>query len=165
MSSASWPLFRATRPSRPRHYGSGELLAHHDAFVSPAGCDHCRGGIGRRRVAMIAVVFGVAPVVEATDRILAEAAPSSEELIYSNHERGFALHSMRSQKISRNYIQVQTDEKLEAWSDDRIWNELDKRLETKDGFSLTTGKIFDLNWSFMANITVKSFIYTMTTKE
>src|SRR4030095_16046469 len=74
--------------------------------------------------------------------ILAHAKPSSEELVYSYHERGFALHSLRSETVSRLYIQVENDEKLDNWSDDRIWNELSLRLHTK-GFRLNTGEIFE----------------------
>jgi p-hydroxybenzoate 3-monooxygenase len=60
--------------------------------------------------------------------ILAEARPATDELIYSWHERGFALYTMRSQKISRLYLQVAADDDIENWPDDRIWNELQKRL-------------------------------------
>ena len=74
--------------------------------------------------------------------ILAHAKPSSEELVYSYHERGFALHSLRSETVSRLYIQVENDEKLDNWSDDRIWNELSLRLHAK-GFQLNTGEIFE----------------------
>ena len=74
--------------------------------------------------------------------ILAHAKPSSEELIYSYHERGFALHSLRSEAVSRLYIQVENDDTLDNWSDDRIWNELSLRLHTK-GFQLNTGEIFE----------------------
>jgi p-hydroxybenzoate 3-monooxygenase len=51
--------------------------------------------------------------------ILAEAAPSSEALVYTYHERGFALFSMRSQKITRLYFQVPPDEDIRKWSDNR----------------------------------------------
>ncbi|HEY5369506.1 MAG TPA: 4-hydroxybenzoate 3-monooxygenase [Hanamia sp.] len=74
--------------------------------------------------------------------ILAHAKPSSEELIYAYHERGFALHSLRSDTVSRLYIQVDNDEKLENWSDDKIWEELSLRLHT-EGFKLNTGEIFE----------------------
>jgi p-hydroxybenzoate 3-monooxygenase len=60
--------------------------------------------------------------------ILAEAQPATDELIYSWNERGFALYTMRSQKISRLYLQVPADEHIESWPDDRIWDELGKRL-------------------------------------
>ena len=57
-------------------------------------------------------------------------------------ERGFALHSLRSETVSRLYIQVDNDDRVENWSDDRIWNELSLRLHT-DGFHLNTGAIFE----------------------
>ena len=72
--------------------------------------------------------------------ILANAPPASEELVYASHERGFALLSMRSPTVSRLYLQCTPDEDLEAWSDDRIWAELQTRF-TRDGFSLTEGAI------------------------
>lgn len=75
--------------------------------------------------------------------ILAHAAPSSDELIYAKHDHGFALHSMRSPTVTRNYLQVHPDEDLAAWSDERIWAELSTRLGGGDDFVLTTGEIFD----------------------
>jgi p-hydroxybenzoate 3-monooxygenase len=73
--------------------------------------------------------------------ILAQAPPSSHELIYANHERGFALLSMRSPEISRLYLQCEPDEDLALWPDERIWQELHQRLATKDGWKLTEGPI------------------------
>jgi p-hydroxybenzoate 3-monooxygenase len=75
--------------------------------------------------------------------ILARAAPSQHELIYSSHERGFALYSMRSEEITRLYLQVPPDDALEDWSDDRIWSELATRLPTEQGFELRTGPIIE----------------------
>lgn len=72
--------------------------------------------------------------------ILAEAPPSSDELIYAYHDRGFALLSMRSPKISRLYLQCAPDEDLALWPDDRIWDELHTRLSA-EGFALTEGPI------------------------
>jgi p-hydroxybenzoate 3-monooxygenase len=65
--------------------------------------------------------------------ILAETPPVSEELIYVNHERGFALVSMRSRTISRMYLQCRNDEDLALWPDDRIWAELRERLGSDRG--------------------------------
>jgi p-hydroxybenzoate 3-monooxygenase len=75
--------------------------------------------------------------------ILAEAPPSSEELIYCRSDRGFALHSMRSPTITRMYLQVPADEDIENWPDDRIWDELAHRFATDDGFELTEGPLLD----------------------
>lgn len=60
--------------------------------------------------------------------ILADVPPCHPELIYTNHDRGFALATMRSPTRSRYYVQVPLDEKLEDWSDDRLWDELEIRL-------------------------------------
>lgn len=74
--------------------------------------------------------------------ILAYARPSSDELVYALHERGFALLSMRSPEVSRLYLQVPPDEDLADWPDERIWDELDVRLSV-EGWSLQRGEIFD----------------------
>lgn len=71
--------------------------------------------------------------------ILADVAPCNHELIYANHERGFALASMRSNTRSRYYIQVPLDEKLEDWSDDRLWDELAIRLGPDAAAQMTRG--------------------------
>ena len=72
--------------------------------------------------------------------ILARAAPSSHELIYAYHDRGFALLSMRSPEISRLYFQCSPDEDIAEWPDARIWEELHKRLAA-DGWKLTEGPV------------------------
>jgi p-hydroxybenzoate 3-monooxygenase len=87
--------------------------------------------------------------------ILAEAPPASHELIYANHERGFALMSMRSAKISRLYLQCNPDEDLNEWPDARIWEELHKRLATYDGFSLTEGPVIQKGVTGMRSFVVE----------
>jgi p-hydroxybenzoate 3-monooxygenase len=74
--------------------------------------------------------------------VLADVQPSTDELIYANHERGFALHSMRSPTISRLYLQVAPDEDVAHWPDDRIWEELHARLAS-DGWELTEGPVLE----------------------
>jgi p-hydroxybenzoate 3-monooxygenase len=74
--------------------------------------------------------------------ILAHAPPATDELIYAWHEHGFSLYSMRSPAVSRLYIQVPTDEDIERWPDDRIWEELQTRLAA-DGWNVNEGEIFD----------------------
>jgi p-hydroxybenzoate 3-monooxygenase len=73
--------------------------------------------------------------------ILAHAAPSCDELVYSLHERGFALFSMRSPTVTRLYLQCAPDEDLSAWPDERIWEELSVRLATSDGWKPNQGEI------------------------
>ena len=74
--------------------------------------------------------------------ILCQAPPSSSELIYALHERGFALVSTRSPEIQRMYLQVDPTDKTDHWSDDRIWAEFRQRLATHDGWLPKEGKIF-----------------------
>ncbi len=73
--------------------------------------------------------------------ILAEAPPSSEELIYANHPRGFALISTRTPEVQRHYLQVDPDDSVDNWSDDRIWSELHARVDG-EGAEIKDGKIF-----------------------
>jgi len=70
--------------------------------------------------------------------VLAEVAPSTDELIYALHPDGFAMHSMRSEKVSRLYLQVAPDDDIANWSDDRIWDGLSTRLAL-DGWTLHSG--------------------------
>jgi p-hydroxybenzoate 3-monooxygenase len=71
--------------------------------------------------------------------VLSETPPVAHELIYSNHERGFALCSMRSRTRSRYYIQCPLDDKVENWSDDAFWDELRRRLDPAAAESMVTG--------------------------
>ena len=73
--------------------------------------------------------------------ILAQAPPSSKELIYAYHERGFALLSMRSPEIGRLYLQVPHDEDINAWPDERIWSELQTRFGADGNWRLTEGPV------------------------
>ena len=73
--------------------------------------------------------------------ILAQVPPASDELIYTYHERGFALLSMRSPEISRLYLQCSPEEDIANWSDDRIWDELRLRMATRDGWVLKDGPV------------------------
>jgi p-hydroxybenzoate 3-monooxygenase len=75
--------------------------------------------------------------------ILANAAPSTDELIYSRHADGFALYSMRSPEVSRLYLQVPPDEPLDRWPDERIWAELQKRFAVDGAWSVSEGQITD----------------------
>jgi p-hydroxybenzoate 3-monooxygenase len=74
--------------------------------------------------------------------ILAEAPPATDELIYAWHERGFALYSMRSPRVSRLYLQVPLDEQLENWPDERVWAELQARMAS-EGWRVNEGDVVD----------------------
>jgi p-hydroxybenzoate 3-monooxygenase len=85
--------------------------------------------------------------------ILAEAPPSSEELIYCSSERGFALVSTRSPTVQRLYFQCDPADEVSRWPDERIWEELQARLETTDGWTLKEGPIFQ-----KGIVTMRSFV-------
>ena len=73
--------------------------------------------------------------------ILAQAPTTRDELVYANHERGFALYTMRSPEITRLYLQCRDDEDIANWPDSRIWDELHLRLETGDGWTVAEGPV------------------------
>ena len=77
--------------------------------------------------------------------ILVEGPPSTEELIYCLHDRGFALVSTRSPEVQRLYFQCDPNDRVENWPDDRIWEEMRARLATEDDWTLTEGNIFQKN--------------------
>jgi p-hydroxybenzoate 3-monooxygenase len=86
--------------------------------------------------------------------ILAAVAPSSDELVYAHHERGFALLSLRSPELSRLYVQCKPDEDIAAWSDDRIWAELQQRVGL-DGWTLAEGPIIEKGVTGMRSFVVE----------
>jgi p-hydroxybenzoate 3-monooxygenase len=90
--------------------------------------------------------------------ILAEAPPSSPELVYVNHERGFALLSLRSPSVSRLYFQCAPDADIAAWSDDHIWAELHARTE-REGFTLHEGRILQKGVTPMRSFVVEPMQY------
>jgi p-hydroxybenzoate 3-monooxygenase len=91
--------------------------------------------------------------------ILAEVAPSAEELVYAYHERGFALHSLRSPSVSRLYIQVDAEEDVEQWSDDRVWSELHLRLARDDGWVLHEGRVLEKGIAPLRSFVVEPMRY------
>ena len=106
-----------------------------------AGCDGFHG------VSRAAIPAGARQVYQrdypfAWLGVLARTAPSHDELIYTYHDDGFALHSMRSPELTRLYLQVGPDEQLSSWSDARIWDQLHTRLAA-DGFTLNEGPLVE----------------------
>ena len=103
-----------------------------------AGCDGYHG-VSRASVpaAALAIYEQVYPF--GWLGVLADTPPVAEELIYSNHARGFALCSMRSQTRTRYYVQCSLTDKVEGWSDDAFWDELRRRLDPQAAASLITG--------------------------
>ena len=104
-----------------------------------AGCDGFHGVCRPSIESVLTIYERIFPF--AWLGILAAATPSSDELIYCYHERGFALHSMRTPEITRLYLQCAPDEDLARWPDARIWEELQRRLATREGKKLNEGPI------------------------
>ncbi len=103
-----------------------------------AGCDGFHGvsrkSIPADRIALFERVYPFGWL-----GVLSRTPPVAPELIYANHPRGFALCSMRSDTLSRYYVQCSLDDKVESWSDDRFWDELRARLPENTANSLVTG--------------------------
>jgi p-hydroxybenzoate 3-monooxygenase len=126
-------------------------------------CDVIAGCDGFHGVCRPSIPEGVLTVYErvypfAWLGILAQAPPSSKELIYAYHERGFALHSMRSPAITRLYLQCHPDEDLANWPDERIWMELHGRLAA-EGWTLTEGPILQRGITGMRSFVVEPMQY------
>jgi len=115
----------------------GEQKEIHCDFV--AACDGYHG-IGRKTLPLESATTHRIEYPFSWLGILAETPPSSDELIYAYHKTGFALLSYRSPTVSRLYLQVDKDDKVENWSDDRIWSALRTRLGSKE-FTLHEGEI------------------------
>jgi p-hydroxybenzoate 3-monooxygenase len=118
----------------------------HDGDDKVLSCDFIAGCDGFHGVAREAFPHGVLRHYDRTYPfawlgMLAEAPPSAEELIYCHHPNGFALFTMRSATVSRLYLQVEPDEEVKNWSDDRIWSELNLRLGSNHGIKVSEGPI------------------------
>jgi p-hydroxybenzoate 3-monooxygenase len=144
--------------------GTPSIRFRSDGEANEVQCDFIAGCDGFHGVSRPSVPAGVLTEFEriypfAWLGMLAEVEPSSEELIYSRHERGFALHSMRSPELTRLYLQVARDEEIGNWPDERIWDELDRRFETQDGFRLKRGPIVQKGITPMHSFVVEPMQY------
>src|SRR5215469_1930245 len=123
------------------HYTSQDGVRYEVTCDAIAGCDGFHG------ICRPAIPAGVQSAVErdypyAWLGILADVPPSTDELIYAHHPRGFALHSLRGPTVSRLYLQVDPADDVSAWSDDRIWAELSDRFALP-GWELKPGPVLD----------------------
>ncbi len=87
--------------------------------------------------------------------ILSKSKPVHKELIYANHERGFALASMRNENLSRYYLQTNNNEDISAWPDERIWDELKKRLPSKFSSNIQMGNSVEKSITPLRSIVVE----------
>jgi p-hydroxybenzoate 3-monooxygenase len=143
------------RPSiRFRHEGAERTLA----CDVVAGCDGfhgiCRGSIPQGHLTVSERQYPFAWL-----GVLADVAPSSEELVYAYHDRGFALHSMRSPTLTRLYLQCAPDEDLDAWADERIWDELATRFAADGDWALERGPIVEKGVTGMRSYVVEPMQY------
>ena len=135
-----------------------------DGATQELSCDFVAGCDGFRGVSRTSVPAGA---LESYERvypfawlgILAAAPPSSEELIYAGHERGFALHSMRSPELTRLYLQCDPDDDLANWPDERIWRELQIRLGTAGEWRLNEGPVLQKNIAAMRSFVAAPMRY------
>jgi p-hydroxybenzoate 3-monooxygenase len=131
----------------------------HDGERAELRCDFVAGCDGYHGVCREAIPDGV--LAEFSREypfgwlgILAEAPPSNDELIYAYHERGFALHSMRSPTVTRLYLQCRPDEDLGDWPDDRVWDELERRFHL-EGWTLNRGAVLEKGVTGMRSFVVE----------
>ncbi len=124
--------------SRPRVRWTQGGVAHELACDFIAGCDGYHG-VSRQSVPASAIRNYERVYPFGWLGVLSETPPVSHELIYANHERGFALCSMRSLTRSRYYIQCPLTEKVEDWSDQRFFDELRRRLDAEAAETMVTG--------------------------
>ncbi|HEX7054723.1 MAG TPA: 4-hydroxybenzoate 3-monooxygenase [Burkholderiales bacterium] len=141
-----------------------KIRYHHDGSVFELSCDFIAGCDGFHGITR--------PSIPSRERrelsrvypfgwlgILVEAPPSTEELIYAHHERGFALVSTRSPQIQRLYLQCDPGDELRSWPDSRIWEELHARLENTEGWRLAEGRIFQKGIIAMRSMVVEPMSY------
>ncbi|WP_329526585.1 4-hydroxybenzoate 3-monooxygenase [Streptomyces sp. NBC_01462] len=136
------PRIRFRHEGHEGHEGDEGDEGHEDVL----DCDYVVGCDGFRGVARKAVPAGLSHVFERTYPfgwlgILADVAPSHDELVYARHVRGFALLSMRSPAVSRLYLQVPEGTEAGEWADEEIWDELERRFETGDAWRLERGPV------------------------
>ncbi len=135
-----------------------------DGAAQELECDFIAGCDGFHGVCRPSTPEGVISIYErvypfAWLGILAEAAPTSEELVYTYTPRGFALFSMRSPQITRLYLQCAPEEDLGEWPDDRVWEELCARMSTDDGWTPAVGPLIQKGVTGMRSFVIDPMQY------
>ena len=135
-----------------------------DGNPQELSCDFIAGCDGFHGICRPSIPSGVLTAFDRTYPfawlgILAQAPPSSKELVYAYHQRGFALLSMRTLEIGRLYLQVPPDEDVNNWPDDRIWHELQLRFAADGDWKLTEGPILQKGITPMRSFVVEPMQY------
>ncbi len=128
--------------------GKPRIRYRQDGAEHELACDFIAGCDGFHGVCRPSIPAGVLTAYEraypfAWLGILAQAPTTSEELVYSRHDDGFALYSMRSPEVTRLYLQCALDDDFTIWPDERIWEELHRRLETDDAWRIAEGPVVE----------------------
>jgi p-hydroxybenzoate 3-monooxygenase len=131
----------------------------HDGAAHEVECDVVAGCDGYHGVCRPSIPAGMLTTFEreypfAWLGILAQVTPSIDELVYAHHERGFALLSLRSPVLSRYYVQCRPEDNLDAWPDERIWDEL-RRRTALDGWTLNEGPVLEKGITGMRSFVVE----------
>ena len=139
---------------------SPRIRYHHQGDAHELQCDFIAGCDGFHGVSRPSIPLASRTTFERLYPfgwlgILAQAAPALEELVYAWTEHGFALFSMRSPTLTRLYLQCAPEEDIARWSDDRIWNELNSRLTTRDGWKPNMGPILQKGVTGMRSFVVE----------
>jgi p-hydroxybenzoate 3-monooxygenase len=135
-----------------RYVQAGRQVELRCAFV--AGCDGYHG-ICREAIPPTSLRVYEREYPFGWVGILAAVPPSTDEVVYACHERGLAMHSMRSPELSRLYLQCGPGDAIEQWPDERIWYELHRRLATRDGWALKEGPILEKSITAMRSFVVE----------
>jgi p-hydroxybenzoate 3-monooxygenase len=145
-AAAGLPTVYEARDVAPQGFdtASPSITYTHDGEVHELRCDFIAGCDGYHGPCRAAVPPAALSIFEKVYPfgwlgILADTPPVAHELIYSNHERGFALCSMRSPTRTRYYVQCSLKDKVEDWSDDAFWDELRRRLDPEAAETMVTG--------------------------
>jgi len=140
-------VFEAANASIHNFDGDTPLVRYEEnGVIRELRCDYIAGCDGFHGICRPSVPEGALTIYERIYPfgwlgILADAAPSQDELVYMHHDRGFALFSMRSPRVTRLYLQCDPAEDIANWPDDRIWEELLLRLRRDDGWAPNVGRI------------------------
>lgn len=139
------------------------IRLRHNNETHELSCEFIAGCDGFHGVCRTAIPAGVLTAYERSYPfgwlgILAETPPSSHELVYAYHDRGFALLSMRTPELSRLYLQCAHDEDIENWPDEKIWSELHLRL-SRNAWSLSEGPIIQKGIAGMRSFVVEPMQY------
>jgi p-hydroxybenzoate 3-monooxygenase len=140
------------------HSRAPRVTFRHGSQVEEVHCDFVAGCDGFQGIARPSIPADAMTLFQHEYQIgwlgmLVAAPPSSKELIYARHDRGFALVSTRSPELQRLYLQCDPYDDVASWPDERIWHELDARLATRDGWEMIRGRI-----SQKSIVSMRSFV-------